>query len=297
MAKTKASVTNIHIGPDNIDEVISKIVRGNDDPKFLIIDLFCGFGGTTTGVELAEILGKKVAKVIACVNHDPKAIKSHWLNHPHVVHFEEDIRTLNLSPLQKLVAHYRKLYPNAIIVLWASLECTNFSKAKGGQSRDADSRTLADHLDRYIHAINPDYVQIENVVEFKDWGPMIPKVQKYIDPDVPAWSEIEIETYDCCPLIVDKKNGGVGPWMVPDPERKGEYWLAWCKRLCGYGYQDNWRELNSANFGAYTSRNRLFGIFAKEGLPIVWPDATHAKQKKQSLDLFSTALQPWKPVK
>lgn len=296
MVKEKASVTNIHIGPDNIDEVIRKIVRGNDDPKFLIIDLFCGFGGTTTGVELAEVLGKQVAKVIACVNHDPKAIKSHWLNHPHVIHFEEDIRTLNLGPLQKLVEHYRKLYPNAVIVLWASLECTNFSKAKGGQSRDADSRTLADHLDRYILAINPDYVQIENVVEFKEWGPMIPKVINYINAEC---LEVDIEEYKCCPLIIDKKNGTVGPWMIPDPERKSEYWRVWCKRMCGYGYRDEWKELNSANFGAYTSRNRLFGIFSKDGMPIVWPPYTHSKQKNvtSALSLFTQSLQPWKAVK
>ena len=63
-------------------------------------------------------------------------------------------------------------YQGAAVVLWASLECTNFSKAKGGQPRDADSRTLAEHLFRYIEAINPDYIQIENVEEFMSWGPM-----------------------------------------------------------------------------------------------------------------------------
>src|SRR5690606_20563989 len=112
------------------------------------------------------------ALVAACVNHDPKAIKSHWMNHPEVVHFEEDIRTLELTPLIELINAYREMYPNAKIVLWASLECTNFSKAKGGQPRDADSRTLADHLDRYVIALNPDYIQIENVVEFMSWGPL-----------------------------------------------------------------------------------------------------------------------------
>lgn len=66
----------------------------------------------------------------------------------------------------------KKIYPDALVVLWASLECTNFSKAKGGQPRDADSRTLAEHLFRYIEAIYPDYIQIENVEEFMSWGDM-----------------------------------------------------------------------------------------------------------------------------
>lgn len=112
-----------------------------NDPIFLIVDLFCGFGGTTTGFVNAEINGNKLAKIIACVNHDPKAIKSHWLNHPDVKHFEEDIRTLDLSELTKIVNYWKGIYPNAYLILWASLECTNFSKAKGGQARDADSRT------------------------------------------------------------------------------------------------------------------------------------------------------------
>ncbi len=102
------------------------------DPLFIIVDLFCGAGGTTTGFVNAAIEGNTIAKVIACVNYDPKAIKSHWLNHPEVKHFEEDIRTLDLTELIKLVTYNRNKYPNAYLILWASLECTNFSKAKGG---------------------------------------------------------------------------------------------------------------------------------------------------------------------
>ena len=138
--------------------------------KLLYIDLFCGAGGTSTGVEKARLENEQCAKVIACVNHDKNAIASHAANHPDALHFTEDIRTLNLSPLVSHLQKCRAEYPEALIVLWASLECTNFSKAKGGQSRDADSRTLAEHLFRYIEAINPDYIQIENVEEFMSWG-------------------------------------------------------------------------------------------------------------------------------
>jgi DNA (cytosine-5)-methyltransferase 1 len=229
-----------------------------NDPIFIIVDLFCGAGGTTTGFVQAELEGKGIAKVIACVNHDPKAIKSHWLNHPEVKHFEEDIRTLDLTELIKLVEYYRKKYPNAYLILWASLECTNFSKAKGGQPRDADSRTLADHLERYVKALNPDYIEIENVVEFMSWGPL-------------------------------DENG------KPVSRKNGQDWMRWRKEMCDLGYVDQWKELNSANFGAYTSRNRLFGVFARPWLPMSFPEPTHAKNP--SKHSMHGDLKKWKAVK
>lgn len=228
------------------------------EPIFLIVDLFCGAGGTTTGFTQAKLNGSDIAKVIACVNHDPKAIQSHWANHPEVKHFEEDIRTLDLAELIEVVKFQRSLYPNAYLILWASLECTNFSKAKGGQPRDADSRTLADHLERYVKAIDPDYVQIENVVEFMSWGPL------------------------------DEKG-------KPINRKNGSDWMRWRREMCELGYEDSWTQLNSANFGAYTSRNRLFGVFAKYGMPICFPEPTHSKNpSKQSMH---GDLKKWNPVK
>lgn len=227
------------------------------EPLFLIVDLFCGFGGTTTGFTKAVLEGNHICKVIACVNHDPKAIKSHWLNHPEVKHFEEDIRTLDLTELAMHVKNEQDRYPNAKLILWASLECTNFSKAKGGQPRDADSRTLADHLFRYQHILNPDYVKIENVVEFMSWGPL-------------------------------DENG------KPLSRKNGQDWMRWRNEMCSFGYYDEWRELNSADFGAYTSRNRLFGCFAKHGLPIVWPEPTHSKKPQHGM---FQGLKKWMPVK
>ncbi|MGJ1443908.1 DNA cytosine methyltransferase [Sphingobacterium siyangense] len=235
-----------------------------DDPKsilYIVIDLFCGAGGTTIGFDKARNKwGKKMAIIACCVNHDHKAIRSHWENHPEVHHFEEDILILDLNPLVEIVNEYRRLYPWAKIVLWASLECTNFSKAKGGQARDADSRTLADHLDRYVKAIDPDYIQIENVVEFMSWGPL-------------------------------NKKG------KPLSMKSGKDWLRWRKHINSFGYRDEWKQLNSADFGAYTSRNRLFGCFAKKDLPIVWPEPTHSKNGTGKQDLFGNGLLKWKPVK
>lgn len=241
------------------------------NPTFLIVDLFCGFGGTTTGFMDAEINGEKICKVIACVNHDPKAIKSHWLNHQDVKHFEEDIRTLDLTELIKLVNHWRAIYSDAKLILWASLECTNFSKAKGGMARDADSRTLADHLFRYITALEPDYIQIENVVEFKEWGPVRIKC-KNSHPN----------RSDLC-LIKDKKTKQLKYGYVPIVELKGIYFKEWAKKIDSFGYYNDWKNLNAADFGAFTSRTRLFGCFAKQGLPLVWPEQTHAKKPTGSL--------------
>ena len=227
--------------------------------QLLYIDLFCGAGGTSTGVKRARIDGKKCARVIACVNHDPNAIKSHAANHPNTKHFTEDIRTLDMAPLQRITDRERRKHPNAKVVLWASLECTNFSKAKGGQPRDADSRTLAEHLFRYIEALRPDYIYIENVEEFMCWG--------------------------------DLDESG-----KPVSKDEGRLYMRWVKNVCGYGYDFDHRLLNAANYGARTSRTRFFGIFAKHGLPTACPEPTHCKGGREA-DMFHPALKPWNPVR
>lgn len=225
--------------------------------SMLYIDLFCGAGGTSTGVEKARLENEQCAKVIACVNHDANAIASHAANHPDALHFTEDIRKLELSPMVEHLAKCKAQYPDAYIVLWASLECTNFSKAKGGQPRDADSRTLAEHLFRYIEAIEPDYIQIENVEEFMSWGDM-------------------------------DENG------KPISMDKGKLYQKWVRNVKKYGFDFDYRILNAADYGAYTTRKRFFGIFAKKGLPITFPEPTHCKNGRK--DMFSS-LERWKPVK
>lgn len=235
--------------------------------KLLYIDLFCGAGGTSTGVETARYQGGKCAKVVACVNHDTNAIASHASNHPDALHFTEDIRTLELTPLVAHLQRMKRIYPDALVVLWASLECTNFSKAKGGQPRDADSRTLAEHLFRYIEAVSPDYIQIENVEEFMCWGDMDDKGK-------------------------------------PISKDKGRCYVRWCNKVKSYGYDFDFRILNAADYGAYTSRKRFFGIFARCGLPIAFPLQTHTRHSEQSqigknqLSLFkNTGLKPWRAVR
>lgn len=231
----------------------------------LYIDLFCGAGGTSSGVEYARLDGRKCAEVVACVNHDANAIKSHKANHPHTLHFTEDIRTLELSPMVKHLEKKRRQYPKAKVVLWASLECTNFSKAKGGQPRDADSRTLADHLFRYIDALQPHYIEIENVEEFMCWGAL-------------------------------DENG------KPVSRDQGSDYLRWVRQVQAYGYDFDWHVLNAADFGAYTSRKRFFGLFARKGLPIAFPQQTHAKSttafaSQVEANLFPNQYKPWNPVR
>ena len=236
---------------------ILKSIEGLSDIELFVIDLFCGAGGLSEGVEEARLDGNRCGKVVCCVNHDKNAILSHDANIPDALHFIEDIRTLELSPISTIVERIRQLYPDAMIMLHASLECTNFSKAKGGQPRDADSRTLAEHLFRYIDVIDPDYIQIENVEEFMSWGDM-------------------------------DENG------KPISMDKGRLYQKWVRNVKKYGYNFEHRILNAADFGAYTTRKRFFGIFAKKSLPIVFPEPTHCKGGRK--DMFSK-LEKWKPVK
>ncbi len=223
--------------------------------KEFVIDLFCGAGGTSAGVHLSNT----GSIVTACVNHDENAIESHRANFPQAKHFIEDIRNPEVVFILKLrVDALRKMHPDCIITIWASLECTNFSKAKGGLPREADSRTLANHLFMYLEALDPDFLMIENVIEFKAWGPL-------------------------------NKNGR------PESKDAGKDFIQWRDRVKSYGYRYSDKVINSADLGAYTSRSRYFAQFAKRSLPISWPEQTHAKKVAEE-SLF-TDLKPWKAVK
>lgn len=218
--------------------------------NLLYIDLFCGAGGTSTGV-----FESGSAKVVACVNHDADAIKSHAANHPEVLHYTEDIKTLDTAPMVLKLNEERFRNPEAKVVLWASCECTNFSKAKGGKTRDPDSRSLAEHLYRYIKAIDPDYIQVENVVEFLDWGPLVTQDGK----------------------------------TIPDKNHKGESFKKWFSHVESMGFRGEWRIFNAADFGSYTSRKRLFVQFARTGLSLAWPNPTNNRENwkpcREVLDL------------
>lgn len=274
-----------------------------DNINLIYVDLFCGAGGTSTGISLARIGNSSCAMVAACINHDSKAIRSHKSNHKNTLHFTEDITMLyKRARFARLISHLqmlRAMYPEAKVVLWASLECTNFSKAKGGLPRDADSRTLANHLFPYIQALEPDYIQIENVEEFQSWGDLDANgkpVSKDKGVKYLQW--------------IDRVQYGYGKHSDRVEPENYNSWFTWCRQNNSLDkvYNFEHRILNAADFGAYTSRKRYFGIFAKQGLPIVWPEQTHAsrkqlakiqagKGKQMSLFTESVNLKPWNAVK
>lgn len=210
-----------------------------------IIDFFCGCGGASCGLEHSDH-----ARVVAAVNHDPRAISWHAKNHPDVKHYNADVR--DLDP-QLLLKNHPK-----VDGFWWSAECTHLSVAKGGQPRDADSRMLNFELPRYARVLMPSYIFIENVPEFISWGPL--------------------------------KNGRA------DPERKGELHRLWVRSMERLGYRYEYRILTAADYGAYTTRPRYYGIFALEDAPIRWPEATHTNPKSAP-SLMNSAAQPWRQVR
>lgn len=206
--------------------------------KVFCIDLFCGAGGTTT-----SIAGVEGMEIIWCINHDAGAILSHSLNHPDCEHSTEDIRTFDVAPLVTLVKRLRAEAPGCKILLHASLECTNFSKAKCGP-KDADSRTLANDLFRYLDALDVDILTIENVEEFLTWGPL------------------------------DEEGN-------PIKEKAGEFYDEWVETLTTKYFSNVCAEdiLISADYGGITIRKRLFLQFAKNPNHIGVPEKTHEKSE------------------
>lgn len=223
-----------------------------------LIDLFCGLGGSTLGASNArDEQGQPIVEVIYCVNHSPDMIRIHAANHPNCIHTQEDIRYANIQPIQEQVSTIRRNDAGAIICLHASLDCTQHTRAKGGKRKNADSRTLAWELYRYIECIRPDMVTIENVQEFTLWGPT--------DEDDQPIKALE-----------------------------GTYFVPWLDKMDSYGYHHDYRMLNAAAFGAYTSRDRLFIAFVRRHMPICWPQPTHLPAAQT--ELFG-AMPAYKPVR
>jgi len=227
----------------------------SDRPLVFWVDLFCGAGGTSTGIHLA---GYNNMYVAACVNHDTNAINSHKANHPETLHFTEDIRDFRVvEKIKALIDQLREVFPGCVVNLWASLECTNFSNAKGGMARDADSRSLADHMPMYLEALQPDYFWVENVREFMAWGPL-------------------------------DENG------KPISRTAGTDYLRWMDLIRSFGYRSDAKILNAADYGSCQIRKRLFIQFAKPNLSIKWPPQTHTKDPNKN-SLFP--LPEWRPVR
>lgn len=208
----------------------------------LIVDLFAGGGGASLGIEQALGLPVDLA-----VNHDPEAVCMHLYNHPDTRHACEDV--WQVDPVAATEGR-------PVGLLWASPDCTHFSRAKGGKPVEKKKRSLAWAVVKWARAIHPRVIILENVPEFKTWGPLRrrrPTKQRYKGTDV-----------------------HVGVWeYYPDPAKKGMTYNFWCNQLRGLGYTLESRELRACDYGAPTIRKRLFVIARCDGEPIRWPSPTH----------------------
>lgn len=190
----------------------------------LIVDNFAGGGGASTGIELATGVSVDIA-----INHDPEAIRMHKTNHPDTEHYCESV--WDVDPVKACKGH-------PVALAWFSPDCKHFSKAKGGKPKDKNIRGLAWVALRWAGKVRPRVIMLENVEEFKTWGPL---------------------------------NRGHRPIKA----KQGVTFQKFVDQLQELGYQVEYRELVAADYGAPTMRRRFFLIARCDGKPIIWPEPTH----------------------
>ncbi len=191
----------------------------------LIVDNFAGGGGASTGIELATGYSVDIA-----VNHDPEAIRMHKTNHPSTKHYCESV--WDVDPVKVCGGH-------PVGLAWFSPDCKHFSKAKGGKPKDKNIRGLAWVALRWAGKVRPRVIMLENVEEFKTWGPLNRSHR-------------------------------------PIKAKQGVTYRKFIKQLEDLGYTVESRELVAADYGAPTIRKRFFLIARCDGKPIIWPEPTHA---------------------
>lgn len=247
-------------------------------------DFFCAAGGASIGLAKSNYWDIKIA-----INHDPEAIKYHGINHPETKHYNWDIYEADEKEMARK-------YPN-IEGFWWSAECTHLSKAKGGDTRNAKSRMLNFELPRFMKAFNKlEMVFIENVPEFESWGPLEQVRCNSREDRIKYVSRgylIDSKGY----LYKEEKDGSVIPYLKADKKRSGEYHQKWMRQIRDLGFDYEYRILNVADYGQYTSRVRYWGVAVKKGLPIKWPRQTHAKNPGMPTILNPNPLKKWKSVR
>jgi DNA (cytosine-5)-methyltransferase 1 len=215
----------------------------------MIIDSFAGGGGASTGIEMALGRSPDIA-----INHNADALALHEANHPQTLHLSENVYKVDV--LQYLKGRH-------IGLAWFSPDCKHFSKAKGGKPVERNIRDLCWIIPGWIERIQKsggkvDVVIMENVEEFKDYGP----------------------------LKMTEKG------QMPDPERRGETFQKWCKALRSLGGKISYRELRACDYGAPTIRKRLFVIIRFDKQPIVWPKPSHGAPNDP--DVIAGRKLPWR---
>lgn len=191
---------------------------------YLFVDNFAGGGGASTGIELATGYSVDIA-----INHDPEAIRMHKANHPNTKHYCENVWAVD--PVKACGGH-------PVALAWFSPDCKHFSKAKGGKPKDKNIRGLAWVACRWAGLVRPNVIMLENVEEFKTWGPL------------------------------NRRHH-------PIKSKQGKTFEKFVQQLTDLGYDVEFRELVAADYGAPTMRKRFFMIARCDDKPIVWPEPTH----------------------
>lgn len=198
----------------------------------LIVDNFAGGGGASTGIEMATGYSVDIA-----INHDPEAIRMHKTNHPSTKHYCESV--WDVDPVKVCGGH-------PVALAWFSPDCKHFSKAKGGKPKDKNIRGLAWVACRWAGLVRPRVIMLENVEEFKTWGPLNREHR-------------------------------------PIKKKQGVTYRKFVKQLQDLGYEVQTRELVAADYGAPTMRKRFFLIARCDGRPITWPEPTHAPADSEAV--------------
>ncbi len=229
-------------------------------------DLFCGAGGTSTGLlAAAEELGLDVQ--LLAINHWDAAIATHTANHPHVTHRCESIDG----------ADPRQLVPGGKLkFMWASPDCTHHSNARGGKPSSDQRRATPWHVCRWAEALDIETIFVENVRELRDWGPLHAECTCDAGPDA-------------------KKHIKPCKFATPIPEKKGKYYRNFLRNLRELGYTVEERLLNAADYGDATTRVRLI-IQARKGRRPVWPEPTHRPPGSDTLGMYPDA-KTWVPAR
>ncbi|MFS0827636.1 DNA cytosine methyltransferase [Pseudomonas phoenicis] len=238
----------------------------NPQDDEIVVDFFCGGGGAGTGLEMGLGRAVNVAK-----NHSPAAISMHTVNHPHARHFITDV--FDGDPDTECQGR-------AVGWFHMSPDCTHHSQAAGGQPRKREIRNLSWIGLKWAGKKRPRVISLENVKQILQWGRLIAKRDK-------ATGRV---------MKLDGTVAGPGErvpvhqqFLVPDPKRRGTTWRRFVQLLEGMGYQVEWRILKACDYGAPTSRERLFMLARCDGQPIVWPEPTHAKSPAKGQQKWRTA--------
>src|SRR5690554_6786487 len=232
------------------------------------VDLFAGGGGASTGLEMS--LGRPVH---IAINHNPAAISMHQANHPGALHLETDV--WDVEPVQVLAGR-------RIGWFHASPDCTHHSQAAGGQPRKKEIRDLSWVVSKWAGIGKPRIISLENVKQIRSWGPLIAKRCKKTG---------RVMRLDGTVAAKGERVPRGEQFLVPDPKRIGRTWRRFLAQLESLGYQVEHRILRACDYGAPTSRERLFLVARCDGQPIVWPEPTHAANPAKGQKPYRTAAE------